>query len=285
MKIVITGADGQLGRALQTTLSLHELTPLAHGQLDIGDRGAVQLALSAARPDLVINAAAWTDTAGCERDPERAVLVNAEGARSVAEAAREAGAAMVQVSTNEIFGGEKAAPYDEDEPAHPINAYGRSKLAGEEAVRATLDRHYIVRTSWLYGPGRDSFPEKILAVGRKAGSLRVVTDEIASPTLTIDLAGAIAGLIETGQCGTYHLTNSGECSRKEWAEEVLRLAVVDVPIEATTQAEYGSPVRKPPYSVLANNRAAALGITLRPWREALREYMESKLATNSGARA
>ena len=209
------------------------------------------------------------------------MLVNATGARNVAEAAREAGAAMVHISTNEVFDGEKGAPYDEDDATNAINAYGRSKLAGEEAVRETLPEHYIVRTSWLYGPGRASFPEKVLQNAREHGRLRVVTDEVASPTLTGDLAAAIAKLIETREFGTYHLANAGECSRKEWAEEVLRLAGVEVPIEATTQAEFGSPVRKPAHSTLANNRAAALGITLRPWREALRDHMRAA----AGARA
>ena len=138
-----------------------------------------------------------------------------------------------------------------------------------------------MRTSWLYGPGRASFPEKVLQNAREHGKLRLVTDEVASPTLTGDLAAAIAKLIETREFGTYHLTNEGECSRKEWAEEVLRLAGVEVPIEATTQEAFGLPYRKPAHSTLANNRAAALGITLRPWRDALRDHMRAA----AGARA
>jgi dTDP-4-dehydrorhamnose reductase len=273
MKILITGANGQLGLALQHALDGHDLVPLDHARLDITDSAAVRTAIVGAQPDVVIHSAAWTDTAGCERDPERALLVNGEGSRNVAEAAREAGATMFQISTNEVFDGEKGAPYDEDDAPKAINAYGRSKLAGEEAVRETLPEHYIARTSWLYGPGRASFPEKVVQNARENRRLRMVTDEVASPTLTGDLAAALAKLIETREFGTYHLTNAGECSRMEWAEEVLRLAGVEVPVEATTQAEFGAPVRKPANSTLANNRAAALGITLRPWPEALRDHM------------
>jgi dTDP-4-dehydrorhamnose reductase len=275
MKILITGANGQLGLALQGALPGHDLLPLDHASLDITDSVAVRKTIVGARPQVVIHSAAWTDTSGCERDPERAMLVNATGARYVAEAARDAGATMLHVSTNEVFDGEKGASYDEDDATHAINAYGRSKLAGEVAVRETLPEHYIVRTSWLYGPGRASFPEKVLQNARKDGHLRLVTDEVATPTLTTDLAAAIGRLIETREFGTYHLTNAGECSRKEWAEEVLRLAGVEVPIEATTQEAFGLPFRKPEHSTLANNRAAALGITLRPWREAMREHMRA----------
>jgi dTDP-4-dehydrorhamnose reductase len=281
MKILITGADGQLGLALQRALSGHDLLPLDHAHLDVTDSVAVHKAIVNARPDVVIHAAAWTDTANCERDPERAMLVNATGARNIAVTSREAGATMLHVSTNEVFDGEKGAPYDEDDTPQAINAYGRSKLAGEVAVRETLPEHYIVRTSWLYGPGRASFPEKVLQNASKDGGLRLVTDEVASPTLTGDLAAGIAKLIETREFGTYHLTNAGECSRMEWAQEVLRLAGVDVPIEATTQQAFGLPFRKPEHSTLANNRAAKLGITLRPWRDALRDHMRAA----AGARA
>jgi dTDP-4-dehydrorhamnose reductase len=190
---------------------------------------------------------------------------------------------MLYVSTNEIFDGQKGSPYDEDDQPNPINAYGRSKLAGEEAVRDILSAHYIVRTSWLYGPGRDSFPEKILRAAHEQGKLRLVTDEIASPTWTIDLAAAIARLIATDRYGVYHLANFGECSREDWAEEVLRLAGVTVTIAPATQADFGLPYRKPVASTLANNTAAAIGIALRPWREALADHM--KPATQLAARS
>jgi dTDP-4-dehydrorhamnose reductase len=286
MRVLITGANGQLGLALQQSLRAHEVTALGHPDLDITDAKAVLNAVTSSRPNVVAHAAAWTDTAGCERDLGRALLVNGEGTRNVADACREAGAALLYVSSNEVFDGEKGAPYDEDDEPSAVNAYGRSKLAGEVAVRETLDQHYIVRTSWVYGPGRVSFPEKILnAAAEQQKRLCVVTDEIASPTWTNDLAEAITLLIQTAEFGVYHLAGEGECSRKEWAEEVLRLAGVDGPVEATTQAAFDLPFRKPVRSTLANNRASALGVALRPWRDALANHMRLVAEARAGASA
>lgn len=275
MRILITGGHGQLGRALQAALTADEVTALGRSDLDIADREQVSAALSRFRPQVVIHAAAWTDTAGCERDPARALHVNGEGAGIVAEACRATGAAMLYVSTNEVFDGDKTEPYAENDSPNPINAYGRSKLEGEKRVQAALDDHSIIRTSWLYGPGRDSFPEKILAAAQDRKALRLVTDEVASPTWTVDLARAISSLAHEGATAVYHLTNAGTCSRKEWAEEIIRLAgLSDVEVEATTQAEFGAPIRKPPFSALANTNAARLGITVRPWREALADHFQ-----------
>jgi dTDP-4-dehydrorhamnose reductase len=283
MRILLTGASGQLGKALQKSLHSHALTALGHAELDITESGAICAAISTAKPEVVIHSAAWTDTTGCERDPKRAMRVNADGARNVAQACLQERAAMVYISSNEVFDGEKGAAYEEDDEPNPMNAYGRSKLAGEIAVWETLDQHYIVRTSWLYGPGRVSFPEKILKAAAANGSLKVVTDEVASPTWTNDLADAIAKLIETSEYGVYHLAGEGECSRFDWAQEVLRLARVTVPIEATTQESLNLAVRKPVRSTLANNRAAKLGITLRPWRDALGDHM--RLTSKAGVSA
>ncbi len=273
MRILITGANGQLGLALQTALRDDGIVALGHGQLDITDASAVRRALAEARPEVVVHAAAWTDTAGCERDPERVMLVNGRGAGLVAEACGEAGAAMVYVSSNEVFDGEKNSPYDEDDATNAVNAYAASKLEGERQVAAALEKHYIVRTSWLYGPGRVSFPEKILQAAQQDGKLRAVTDEIASPTWTLDLAEAISKLVRTGAYGLYHFSNGGWCSRLEWAVEILRLAgMTDVPIEPATMADFDLPYRKPPFTAIANNNGARLGITLRPWQEALADH-------------
>lgn len=285
MRILITGGHGQLGRALQAGLTTDEVTALGHSDLDITDREHVSAAFSRYDPEVVIHAAAWTDTAGCERDPERALHVNGEGAHIVAEACRASGARMLYVSTNEVFDGEKDEPYAEADSPNPINAYGRSKLEGERRVRAALGDACIVRTSWLYGPGRDSFPEKILAAARQQNRLRLVTDEVSSPTWTVDLAQAIAALAHAGAAGVYHLTNAGACSRKEWAEEILRLAGLShISIEPTSQAEFGAPFRKPPFSALANTNAARLGITLRPWQESLAEHFQRAQVSHGALR-
>ena len=272
-RVLITGGRGQLGRALQDALAGHELLAPGHADLDITDAAAVVEAVRGFRPDVVIHAAAWTDTRGCEADPERALAVNAGGAGNVARACASTGAAMVYISSNEVFDGARSEPYREDDEPNPVNHYGRSKLAGEREVRTALDRHYIVRTAWLYGPGRVSFPEKIIETAREQGRLRLVTDEVASPTWTVDLAAAVARLIDHSAWGVYHLTNAGYCSRYDWAVEILRLAgLADVPVEPTTLAEFGVALPKPPFSALANVNAARLGIELRPWQEALADH-------------
>ena len=186
---------------------------------------------------------------------------------------------MVYVSTNEVFDGAKGAPYLEWDEPQPSNAYGRSKLAGERMVQDALVEHYIVRTAWLYGPGGNHFVAKILRAA-EGGELTGVTGEIATPTWTRDLAQAIARLIKTQRYGVYHLTNAGQASRYEWVREILRLAgKSDVRLRPVTTAAFRASLPpdavapdKPPYSVLHNQAAAALGIELRPWQEALREY-------------
>ena len=180
---------------------------------------------------------------------------------------------MLYVSTNEVFDGQKGEAYLESDEPKPINAYGHSKLAGERYAQSILQRFYIVRTAWLYAAGGNNFPSKVLQAAANEGELRFVTDEIASPTWARDLAQAIVGLIGRPTYGIYHLTNSGCCSRYQWAQRVLELAGRgDVPLRPVVQADYGARYRKPPYSELANGAAAALGIVLRPWQEALQEY-------------
>jgi dTDP-4-dehydrorhamnose reductase len=282
MRVLITGAGGQLGRDLQRALAGHELRPCSHAELDIADATAVDSAIASFRPQVVVHAAALTDTGRCEREPEAAHEINATGAQRVAAACARHGAAMVYVSTNEVFDGEKPLPYLESDQATPINHYGRSKLAGERAVQAALAEHYIVRTAWLYGHGGNHFVAKMLRAAGE-GKLTVVTDEIATPTWTHDLAAAIATLIETGRYGTYHFTNSGQASRFEWVQEILRLAgKTDVSLRPGNTYQFRAALpadaivpEKPPFSVLANAAGGALGIVLRPWREALAAYFAS----------
>ncbi len=285
-RILITGGQGQLGRALQPVLADHEVLALAHVEMDVTHAEAVRHTFDELRPELVIHAAAWTDTAGCESDPERALLVNGEGSRHVAEACARAGAAMLYVSTNEVFAGEAAEPYQEEDEPNPINAYGRSKLEGERYVQSTMERYYIVRTAWLYGAGRVSFPEKVLRTAAEARSLKGVTDEIASPTWTADLAAGIAALVRGAPFGIYHLTNSGHCSRLEWVQEILRIVGLgDVTVEPASQREFEAQYRKPVFSALANVNAASLGIELRSWQQALEEHLRCWRSESDAAAA
>jgi len=275
MRIFITGNRGQLGRELMCSLSAHTVDGGDLPELDIMDADTTRRRIEAARPDIVIHAAALTDTRLCEDDPDLAHRVNGLGTRNVAIACRDSGAALVYVSTNEVFDGLKGEPYVESDAPKPVNAYGRSKLEGEEQARALVERLYVVRTAWLYGDERD-FPSKILAAASQQPELTVVTDEVATPTHAGDLSDAIARLVEIGVYGVYHFTNSGECSRFEWAREVLRLAGrSDVALKPTTLAEYNAYPPKPPYTALRNEAGARLGITLRPWQKALAEHFAS----------
>jgi dTDP-4-dehydrorhamnose reductase len=283
MRILVTGGKGQLGRELVALLGPnHEVIATDLPELDISDGDGVRRLVRDARPEVVLNPAALTDTRRCEEEPELAHRVNAVGAANVARSCREVGAAMLHVSTNEVFDGRKGAPYVESDQTGPVNAYGRSKLAGEEEVRSLLERCWIVRTAWLYGAGEGDFPAKILAAASGRSELSVVMDEIATPTWARDLAAAIAALIERPRFGIYHLTNSGGCSRFEWTREILRLAGRgEVALKPTTMTEYGAFPVKPPYSVLANREAASLGIELRPWQAALSESFSTH-RTNGG---
>ena len=283
MRIFITGCKGQLGRVLYAALAEHALAGCDLPELDITDRESIGAAISAFAPDVVIHTAAWTDVDGCARDPERAYRVNALGTQNVVLACAACDAAMVHISTNEVFDGRATEPYREWDPPHPINPYARSKAAGEWFVRHLLTRLYIVRTAWLYAPGGRNFPHRIIQLADDAstdsaqgGALRVVTDEVGNPTYALDLAAAIAALIRTGAYGVYHLTNAGYCSRHDFAREILRISGREhVQVEPITLDDFERASTPPRFAPLANTAAAALGIELRPWQEALTEFLES----------
>ncbi len=275
MRIAITGANGQLGRALQARLGReHELIALGHGELELG-RPECVAQLAATGAELVLHPAAYTNVDGCARDPELAHRVNGLGTRYVALACRQLGAPLVYVSTNEVFDGAASAPYFEYDQARPINAYGRSKWAGEQAVRELLDRFYIVRVAWLFG-GERNFVRTILRLAAERDELAVVADEIGSPTHAGDVAAAVEQLIATPYYGTYHLVNAGACSRYEFAAEIVRQAGnTRTALRPITLAEYKRDSTVPPYTPLRNLAAAALGIELRPWQAAVAEYIGS----------
>ncbi|MCB8922922.1 MAG: dTDP-4-dehydrorhamnose reductase [Ardenticatenaceae bacterium] len=275
MKILITGNKGQLGTALQAVLTGHEVTGFDLPEVDMTEKDGLFTAVSSANPDLIIHCAAYTNVDGCAKDPALAYKANGLGTQNVALAALEFGAEMLHVSTNEVFAGDRRDGYEEWMPLNPGNAYGRSKAAAEFYVRTLLQRAYIVRTAWLYAPGGRNFIHAILNRARETGQLSVVVDEVGNPTYANDLAQAIAQLIETQQYGTYHFVNSGATSRWEFANEILRQAgLTDVTNTPIFVADYKRASTPPPYAALHNIAGKAIGIELRPWQEALAEYIQ-----------
>jgi dTDP-4-dehydrorhamnose reductase len=274
MRILITGAKGQLGRALQAEFAGNAVMPVDLPDCDISQRANALQVVAEFKPDIVIHAAAMTNVDGCARDPQAAYRANALGAQYVALACQQAACAMVYISTNEVFDGKKSEPYWEFDAPHPINTYARSKLAGENMVRDLLPRFYIVRTAWLYGLSGNHFVRKIIQRADEQGHLRVVTDEVGSPTYALDLAGGIRQLVQTGAYGVYHFVNEGAASRFDFAREILRLSGRGhVPVEPITLAEFSRPSTPPPYTPLRNFCGAAVGITFRAWQAALAEYL------------
>lgn len=276
MKIIITGADGLLGRRVTATLNAegHSVIGVDVDKLDITDFAAVRAFFRQHQPDLALNCAAWTDVDGCAREPERALQINGYGAQNIALAAYDVGAAILQISSNEVFNGQQTAPYREYDATAAANPYGYSKLVAERAVTAVNPRHYIVRIAWLFDAGGRNFVHAIRNAAQAGKPLRVVTDEVANPTYNVDLVQALSKLIQTERYGTYHLTNAGACSRYTFARHVLDCAgFADTPITPISGKEWPRASTPPAYAALANTAAASLGITLRPWQEAVAEFV------------
>jgi dTDP-4-dehydrorhamnose reductase len=277
VRVLVTGAKGQLGVELLDVLGRdHDVVGLDLPELDITTPEATR-GIAGARPAWVVHAAAWTDVDGCERDPARALLVNGEGTRRVAEACRAVGAGLVYLSTDYVFDGRKGAPYLETDPVSPLSVYARSKVAGEEAVRAAAPRWAIVRTAWLFGASGKNFVKTIVEKAAAGGPLRVVDDQVGSPTYARDLAEAIGQLVSRDLTGTYHVTNSGSCSWCAFTRAIVEeVGLAHVAVTPMTTAELGRPAPRPAFSVLANHAWAAAGLRpLRPWPEALAAMLEA----------
>jgi len=281
MRIMVTGAGGQVGSEVAAHLPHHDVVALDHRACDLADRDSVEQAVASAAPAAVINCAAWTDVDGCEADPERAVLVNALGVRHLAAACARVGAHLVHVSTDYVFSGDKDGPYDEwDEPG-PRSVYGRSKLGGEREVARHAGSWAIARTSWVFGRRGRNFVDTILARARKELPLRVVDDQRGCPTYAPDLAGALARLAVGRRPGIYHVTNAGACTWHDLAVAAVDLAGLDPSVVGTaTTAELERPAPRPANSVLSGAAWTAAGLSpLRPWREALAERLAEEAAS------
>ena len=285
MKVLVTGAAGQLGTDLCEALRDSELIPLTHKDIEIGDIDSVKQAFNQYKPDIIINTAAYVRVDDCEDEKEKAFQVNALGARNVAIAAQELGARLVHISSDYVFGGEaelRTTPYTEFETPIPLSVYGKSKLAGENLVRHSCLRHFIVRASALFGVAGSSgkggnFIETMLRLAGERERLKVVNDQVFSPTYTRDLAQKIAQLITTEYYGIFHITNRGVCSWYEFTAEILRLAGIETPIIPITSEQYPQKARRPRYSVLDNYHLRLLGMDdMRPWQEALKDYLAAR---------
>lgn len=282
MRVVIIGASGQLGSELVKTLSDWDLKLLTHADLDICDFVYTRKVLVEAKPDIVINTAAFHRVDDCEEQPEKAFWVNTYAVRKLAQFCAELDCCLVHMSTDYVFGGEKRTPYSEDDAPNPLNVYGVSKLAGEYFVRNLCPKHFVIRTSGLYGVAGSSgkggnFVETMIRLAKEGKPIRVVTDQVLTPTYTKDLAQKIKELLQTEAYGLYHITNKGQCSWYEFAQKIFELLNLKPDFGPTTTAAYGAKARRPAYSVLAHEKLRQLGLDdLRPWPEALAAYLEEK---------
>ena len=283
MRILISGAAGKLGsqlikqlRGKHEVLGADVLGDVEHF-LDIEDYDACCSLVNALAPTIVLHTAAWTDVNGCALDPARALRINGVGTHNLAACCAITDIPMLYVSTNEVFDGMRRRPYREYDSPNPQNAYGYSKWYGERALLQINPRHYLVRTAWLFAHGGGNFIQAILAAAKAGKPLRVVTNEIANPTYTKDLAEAIARLIETERYGTYHLVNQGAVSRWQFARYVLDSAgFSDTPIERITRQQWQRPSLPPEYTAMENIAASSLSISLRPWQEGVDDFLKDE---------
>lgn len=282
MRVAVIGAFGQLGSDLVPLLGERAI-PLGHADVEITDAAQVTKALDAANPTHVINCAAYNLVDQAESESEAAERVNALGPRNIAEWCARRGTVLMHLSTDYVFGSDvaRSSPLTEHDPTGPISVYGRSKLVGEDAVRSLCSRHFIVRTCGLYGHRatrvKGNFVETMLRLGRERPELRIVADQRCTPTSTADLAQALVTLLEADAFGTYHATNSGDCSWYEFAREIFTLAQLNVTVTPISAAEYGAKARRPHYSVLdCSKLAGVIGRVTPHWREALSRYLRAR---------
>ncbi|OQO98543.1 dTDP-4-dehydrorhamnose reductase [Geobacillus sp. 44C] len=277
MKVVVTGAKGQLGIDLVDLLSDRGYEVYGYGreELDITNFDQVQQVISEVKPDVVIHAAAYTKVDLAESEPDQAFAINAYGTRNVAVISEKVGAKLVYVSTDYVFDGTANAPYNEFAPTNPLSVYGKSKLAGEQFVRDLHSKFFIVRTSWVYGKHGNNFVKTMLKLAQERDELMVVHDQVGCPTYTVDLANCILELIQTEKYGVYHVSNSGHCSWYEFAKAIFEEAGIKVKVNPCTTKDFPRPAPRPAYSVFEHMALRLNGFKEMPhWRESLKNFVK-----------
>ncbi len=283
MKLLVTGAAGMLGRDVMLAAGNagHDVVGFGRTELDVTDPAGLAKKFDLERPDMVINCAAWTDVDGAEAAEPEAFAVNGTGAGNVAGAAAAVGAGVVYVSSDYAFDGVKGAPYVESDQVAPLSAYGRTKLAGEEATVAANKRHFVVRSAWLFGIGGPNFVETMLRLAADHGEVLVVRDQVGSPTYTWHLAYGIVRLIEGIEFGIHHMAAAGQCSWYDFAREIFEQAKVECKVLSITTEEFGRPAPRPPFSALTSQREHA--IRLPSWQDGLAGYLAQRQAEREAA--
>jgi dTDP-4-dehydrorhamnose reductase len=276
MKVLVTGAGGMLGRDVMLAAGNagHDVIGFGHTELDVTDAASVEAKLDAEHPDMVINCAAWTDVDAAEGAEDEAMAANGTGAGKVAAAAAAVGASVVYVSSDYVFDGAKGAPYVESDQPAPLSAYGRTKLAGEEATAAANPRHFVVRSSWLFGIGGGNFVETMLRLAASQNEVLVVHDQVGSPTYTWHLAYGIVRLIEGLEYGIHHMAAAGQCSWYEFAREIFEQAKIECKVLSATTDMLGRPAPRPAFSALKSQREHA--IELPSWQDGLAGYIAQR---------
>lgn len=277
MKVLLLGANGQLGSDVARLWAGVDLIPATRADADVTAAAAIAALVTRTQPDVVINTTAFHNLPVCEQDPETCFRVNVLGGRNIAAAAAEVGAAIVQVSTDYVFAGDKGSAYFEDDPRRAVNTYGAAKIATEDIVRIANPEHLIVRVSGLYGLAGSAgkggnFVETMLRLAREGNPINVVADQATSPTNTAEIAEALLPLVRDGVRGVVHLAAAEGCSWHTFAEEIFAIAGVKPELNAVTTADFGGPVKRPMYSVLGTSRTPAM----RHWRDGLARYMHEK---------
>ncbi|HME34285.1 MAG TPA: dTDP-4-dehydrorhamnose reductase [Candidatus Sulfotelmatobacter sp.] len=284
MKIAVVGANGQLGSDVATAFAKHgdEVVPLTHADIELSNLDSVSTRLQELRPQVVVNTAAMHHVEKCEQEPDKAFAVNGLGSRNLALVARDIGATLMHVSTDYVFDGAKGSPYEESDAPNPLNVYGNTKLSGEYFVRNTVEKHFVVRTSAIYGrspcraKGGLNFIELMLKLARERGEVRVVDSEFVTPTSTAEIARQLVKLSRSDFYGLYHATAEGSCSWHEFAREIFTLTATKVNLKVAGPNEFPAKVPRPRYSVLENRGLKSHELNIfKPWQEGVREYLSS----------